>query len=310
LNTTKKKFDIAIVLINYHNHDDTYICLESIFKSSIDNYPFVLIVDNSLKSNRINQTIVQEKYPYNHLIYNDINFGFSKSNNIAIKYILNNFHTNYIFILNNDTIINADTIPNLLVSFLKDKEIVISVPKILTLDKEPKIWYSGGDLNFNKMSPSIFRFGHFNQDTKDDFVNFATGCAMLIKTSFLNNFILFDENFFMYDEDYELSIRLFNLKKKIFYTNNSIVLHKCQGSQSSSSNLGQLHPNNLNSKFYLENTIKNRFYIINKHFNGYEKSKYKLYIIFYFISKSFHFLVYRKFKISFYIIKLIIKNLF
>ncbi len=304
------KFKVGIVLINYNVFEDTIACVKSILNSSIKSL-FIVIVDNNSKNKHLLNKI-KSLTKNVHLIFNSNNEGFGKANNIGIDWILNNIFTNYIFLLNNDTIINKNSIHNLINVFPKEKDTVMVTPKILTYESRPRVWYAGGRFNQNKMSVDIFRIGRFDGDFESRNVDFASGCAMLFKSEFFKTNLCFDENFFMYDEDLELCIRLFKKRKKIFFINDSVIYHKCQGSQNNNNHfkLNQLHPFNPNLQFYLSLTIRNRYYIINKHYNGIEKIYKKIILSFYWFSKSIQFFIYRKFSSSFLTLKTVFMNFF
>lgn len=300
---------IAIVLVNYNNISDTIECVKSIYKSVDIDLPFIVLIDNN------STTKISEKeldfYPNIKIIYNTSNIGFGRANNLGINWVLGNLNSEFIFLLNNDTIINSHTLLNLIKYFPNKEDVVMASPKILTYEKNPRIWYGGGFFNFKRMSINIQHITEPNKELKSQFVDFASGCAMFFKSSFLKNNIAFDDSFFMYDEDLELCIRLSKTNKKIYFINNSIVYHKCQGSQTdnTSDEINQLHPKFKNLKFYLSLTIPNRFYIINKHFSNFEKLKLKLNLTIYWVGKSVQFFLYRKFEISFHTLKLVVKNL-
>ena len=161
-----------------------------------------------------------------------------------------------------------------------------------------------------KLSVNINKIGQNNHDLKSQYVEFASGCAMFFKTSYLMSNSGFDSNFFMYDEDVELCLRIKADGKKIYFTNESIIYHKCQGSQKENAKkeINQLHPYNPNLEFYLSLTIPNRFYIIDKHFNSFDKIYRKLTLTGYWLAKAMQYLLYGNFKVSFLTIKWIIKS--
>ena len=299
---------MVIILVNYNGFNDTKACLESIAKTEGD-LPFVVLVDNA-SNEETDLNVLHSSFPKLQIIKNNVNIGFGKANNIGIEWVLKNLKTNYIFILNNDTEIEPDTIKNLIINLPNDQDTVLVSPKILTFEKQPRIWYGGGFFNFNKISVNINKIGQNNHDLKSQYVEFASGCAMFFKTSYLMSNSGFDSNFFMYDEDVELCLRIKADGKKIYFTNESIIYHKCQGSQKENAKkeINQLHPYNPNLEFYLSLTIPNRFYIIDKHFNSFDKIYRKLTLTGYWLAKAMQYLLYGNFKVSFLTIKWIIKS--
>lgn len=302
-------YSLAIVIVNYNAFDDTVNCIKSILDSQ-SVIPFITLIDNNS-----NETDRLEKFCNRieniHLILNQSNVGFGNANNQGISWVLNNLETNYIFLLNNDTIIQPNSIKILMDLFPKNDETVMVSPKILTYEKEPRIWYAGGSFDLSKMSVKINKYGLPNMEINSCYTEFASGCAMLIKSNYLESKLCFDPFFFMYDEDLELCIRLFQENKKIYFVNESIIFHKCQGSQKANSNkvLNQLHPLHPSLMFYLNQTIPNRFYLVNKNFNNFYKIYYKATLSAYFLAKSIQYFMFKNLKMSLLTIKLIFKNL-
>lgn len=298
----------AIVLVNYNNKFDTIDCLNSIKKSIEIELPYVVVVDNN-STNILNKSDLAF-YPNLKIIYNKENIGFGKANNLGIDWVLNNLKTDYIFLLNNDTIIQPNSIKTLTDVFHKDDKTVLVTPKILTYENEPRIWYAGGSFNHFKMSVSIKEYGQPNKEMKSCYTEFASGCAMFFKTEYFESNDVFDPNFFMYDEDVDLCIRIKKQGNKIFFTNESIIFHKCQGSQKENlkKDMNQLNPNNPNWKFYLSHTIPNRFYIIDKHFFYLDKVKKKIVLTIYWLTKALQYLILGRTKMMTLTIKLIVKS--
>jgi GT2 family glycosyltransferase len=300
---------IVIILVNYNNKKDTIECVNSIYKSENLDLPFIVLVDNNSTTKISNKEL--NFYPNIKIINSSSNIGFGRANNLGLSWALSNLKSDFVFFLNNDTIIKSDTLLNLIKYFPNDENIVMVSPKILTYEKIPRIWYGGGFFNFKRMSVNIQHITKPDLRLKSQYVDFASGCAMFFKTEYLKHNLAFDNEFFMYEEDLELCIRLSKTDKKIFFINDSIVYHKCQGSQleNTSKEINQLHPKYKNLKFYLSLTIHNRYYIINKHFKNFEKLKLKFNLTVYWFLKSAQYFLFKEFEISFLTLKLIFKNI-
>ncbi len=102
---------VLIVIINWDGKDDLLECLASIRKLSYPktNYK-VLVVDNG--SNDGSQTAISENYPDVCLLQNKRNIGYVKAVNQGIEYGLNQ-KTDYIWIFNNDVVVQEDSLDRL-----------------------------------------------------------------------------------------------------------------------------------------------------------------------------------------------------
>jgi GT2 family glycosyltransferase len=279
----------CIILINYNSLDDTIECLKSIYQSNGVS-PFVVVVDNA--SN--NQSDVESQlsfYPELKVILNRTNVGFGRANNIGIDWIFDNIKSDYIYILNNDTTIEKDSI--LMMADLLSKqgpEIGMVAPKILVYSNPDEVWYEGADIDFKKVTPRV------KSNTLSNYTQFASGCAMFFRYDTLKKLKGFDPFFFMYDEDVELCLRMKNEDILIYYLPTSIVYHKCQGSQTKEKNIpsNQLHPYHPSLLFYIKNTIVNRKYIMNLHLVGLERVKSIFFHSTYWILKSAQYFLFNK----------------
>lgn len=101
---------IGIVILNYNNFRDTVDCVNSIKNSSYANYK-ICIVDNF--SSLEEQNKFRKQYasdPAVLLVLNSCNHGFSHGNNCGIKALQQLEYYDFFWILNNDTIINKNTL--------------------------------------------------------------------------------------------------------------------------------------------------------------------------------------------------------
>ena len=99
---------VYCIIVTYNGQKWIEKCLESLERSDIR--LITIIVDNNSADNTIE--IVKNNFPHVILIENKQNLGFGQANNIGIKYALRQ-KADYIFLLNQDTWINQNTIAQL-----------------------------------------------------------------------------------------------------------------------------------------------------------------------------------------------------
>src|SRR3989338_5520706 len=95
---------ISIIILNWNGLKDTLACLETVFKIDYPNFD-VAVVDNA--SSDGSASVVKERFPQAHFIQNKENLGFAEGNNVGMRVALEN-GADYIFILNNDTVVDKD----------------------------------------------------------------------------------------------------------------------------------------------------------------------------------------------------------
>ena len=138
------------------------------------------------------------------------NRGFAGGNNAGISYALNK-RPDYIFLLNNDTIVNPNTLTELVAFAGKDPRIGIVGPKIFLLcrGKRTNVIQSFGarvNLYFGETTPIG---GQIDQAQLEEplSVDYVSGCAMLIKRKVIEDLGLLDPRYFMYVEEVDYCLR-------------------------------------------------------------------------------------------------------
>src|SRR5262249_8536018 len=151
---------------------------------------------------------LQQEFPALRIIRNAENLGFPAGNNIGIRDALSR-DPNYLLLLNNDTIVAADFLEQLVRVAERDAGIGLVNPKILYQEPANRIWYAGGSYRGGRSFARHFGVnridnGKYNQVTD---VSFVTGCALLAKTDVVRKVGLLDEAFFLGFEDLDWCIR-------------------------------------------------------------------------------------------------------
>jgi hypothetical protein len=215
---------LSIIVINYNGAEYITNCLESLKTLSYPNKEIILI-DNNSKDNSIE--IVRTSLPEVKIIKNKKNLGFAKGANLGIKLS----RGEYIAILNNDIEVDKDWASGLITHLIYYKDIAACSSKILMLDDRKIICNAGGQMDILGYG---YDRGMYEQDNAQyDVISeqiFATGAAMIIKKSLLNEIGYFDEKFFMYHEDVDWGWRAWLFGYRILYIPTLLAYHKFEAS--------------------------------------------------------------------------------
>jgi GT2 family glycosyltransferase len=263
----------VIVLVNYNGFSDTKACLKSIRKS-LGELPFVVLVDNASNNSDLNE--LHKIYPQLKIINNTSNVGFGKANNLGIKWALNNLNSDYIFLLNNDTVLEPDAIDKLKRAVDENMNYAFSTPKIVFMESPNEIWYSGGKIDWKFGRGIVPGLGSDANSLKANIskkVTFASGCAMFFKTSVLKELGGFDPRYFMYHEDVELCLRVKESGYSIIYEPKALVYHKVQGSlrKNGQKYISGWSPSNPNLSFYVYHGVRNILLNMHDHAKGFNR---------------------------------------
>ena len=229
---------ISAIILNYNNSQDTIKCLESIYKNIKYKRIQVIVIDNGSKTEDVlilkkwfNSQDVESifchkgHFSYNNkpfkreliFIENKENLGFAGGNNIGIKYALN-CGADYVWLLNNDTIIDKDALIELIKLAEIDKKIGMVSSKLYCYNDPKKVQYNGEKVVYEGM-----------EDVKGELpkpTNSATGCSLLMRRKFIENVGLLDEDYFLYFEDNDITTRALKAGWKVYYSPYSKIYHK------------------------------------------------------------------------------------
>ncbi|MBU3191210.1 glycosyltransferase family 2 protein [Clostridium bowmanii] len=283
---------IYIILLNYNGYKDTIECVRSIEKINYENYKLV-IVDNNSKDG--SEEIFKKKLQKYKIIQTNCNKGFAGGNNIGIKYAVYE-GAQYVLLLNNDTLVEAEFLTNLMDETLKEEDKPgISIGKIYYNSGIKKIWYAGGGINYLKGESFQIGCGETDDgkyDRKKN-VDFATGCMMLINKEVIEKVGYLSEDYFLYYEDTDYCMKVSKAGYKILYCPKSVIYHKVSASTVALSEIYQFYmcrnrylfiKRNFKDKYRVIATIYTNIYMVHCIFNGRYNFKNVIKAI-----KSYHF---------------------
>lgn len=217
---------VAVVILNWNGKDDTLECLESVYKIDYPRFE-VIVVDNGSTDGSVEA--IKSKFPQSKVIVNVENKGFCGGNNIGIKQAIAD-SAEYVFALNNDTVVKPLVIRELKKALESDQTIGAVNPFIAFYQKPERIQFDGVSIDWGNGDI----FGKYrgkpmphNELLDTDFV---TWCAVFFHKRIIERVGYLDERFFAYYEDTDWSVRL----KKAGFTLRSyqkvLVYHKASQS--------------------------------------------------------------------------------
>jgi GT2 family glycosyltransferase len=215
---------VFIIVVNYNGPDDTLECIASVRKINYPDYRVVLVdngsTDASIEVFRKNSSDIT-------LIENGENLGFAEGNNVGIRHALAN-GADYVFLLNNDTVLEPDALGHLVSYAQENPAAGIVGPKILYYSNPDTIWFAGGNIDpFNGAS----HIGNGNQDdgTFDEIrqVGYITGCALLARRDMMEDVGLMDPEYFLLYEESDWCLRAARKGYLCYYVPEARVYHKC-----------------------------------------------------------------------------------
>jgi len=217
-------------------------------------------------------------------IQNEENLGFAGGNNVGIRYALKKDDFEYIWLLNNDTVIDKNALVELVDSFNYYSKPSIIGSKLLFYSMPNTIQtMCGGVLNPLTMKISPIKRYKNNHDGKDIHLDYISGASMFVSKGFIEDVGFMDELYFMYFEDFDWCQRAKIRKYMINCCCRSCVWHKKEAStgmarqEKSFFKRKSARPSINKLVFTYYYNIRNRIYFVKKYF----RNKYLLFIMIY-----------------------------
>ena len=184
------------------------------------------------------------------------NLGFAAGVNLGIRAALES-GCDSILIINNDTAFEPDLIERLLAGMLQ-YGCQMAAPKMLFYQDPSKIWAAGGAISWARgFRPKHFGYGQTDRGQFDTpkIVTFAPLCCTLISAEVFRKVGWLDSQYFVYFEDIDFMYRAQKAGIKLIYLPAATLRH---------------HPHALTggatSEFTIQQSTKNYFYFLLKHF--------------------------------------------
>jgi GT2 family glycosyltransferase len=251
---------ISIIIVNYNTKRETLACLNSLTKLKTNGFEYaIVVVDNGSREVLVIPDKLKQKNI--HLIRSESNLGFTGGNNLGIYHAIEHFNSEYIALLNNDTLVDPYYLQRLHEYLVERPRVGIVSSKIYFSPgteyhkksytpavRGKVLWYAGGSIDWQNLAAfhrgvdEVDR-GHFDVAGETDF---ATGCSLLIKREVLEKAGLLDKRFFLYFEDTDLSLRAKKQGYEVHYCPTSVVWHKNAGSSGGSGSALQEYYQNRN----------------------------------------------------------------
>ena len=152
------------------------------------------------------------------------NRGFATGNNIGIKYALRKNDFEYIWLLNNDTVIKNDTLSKLYEYSNKNLDSLVSSR---LLNEDNTIQADGGKINKYFLTSSHIN-SNKNLNDKIDYKipGYLVGASLFINKKILKDIGFLSEEYFLYYEDLDYSLQAIKKGYNLKVCFESIVYHK------------------------------------------------------------------------------------
>ncbi|MCK5719450.1 MAG: glycosyltransferase family 2 protein [Thiomargarita sp.] len=258
---------IAIIILNWKGWHDTIACLDSLKQLVCPKPVSIIVCDNNSQDNSYHsilnwaaknytpsaiglffyneqflyqnnqQKTVLTQFSFFPFIFIQIerNLGFAGGNNVGIQYILNTQQYQYIWVLNNDTVVDSYALIHLYQSAFQHPQAAIIGSTIIDFQNPDRIQCAGGcqysplfsTFNYVLAGKSLNSVMQYNKQINLDYIY---GASMFLRIDVIKKVGLLNEEYFLFYEELDYAQRVKQHGYKIAWCKNSLVYH--QGSAS------------------------------------------------------------------------------
>ncbi|MBI4064001.1 MAG: glycosyltransferase family 2 protein [Elusimicrobia bacterium] len=232
---------VAVIVLNYNGAKDTIECLNSLIKVNYPNFE-IIVVDNKSTDDswaQIQGWITPHPSPLTphpfSLIQSGSNRGYAAGNNAGIRQALDN-GADYVWILNNDTIVDSNCLKFLIETAESDPKTGMVGATTYYYDQPDKIQCLAGGYINRWLGTSRFALPPKKSSAPDNLLStiyyllspldYINGACILAKTAMIRDIGLLDERFFLYWEDTDWSFRARGAGWRLAWSPKAVIRHK------------------------------------------------------------------------------------
>ncbi len=270
---------VAIVVLNWNGWSDTVECLESILRSD-HAIAQIVVCDNGSTDDSLNylkQWAARVPCAFAEydprvcaftsgdadapLVFVPIatNLGYGGGNNVGIRYALDILDARYVWLLNNDTVVDRHALSHLVDLAQSDTSLGVIGAKLLSYREPSKIQaLGGGSISRSGMDRQLGRdcATHPRENETID-LDHVVGASMFVRADAIRNVGFIEERYFLFREETAWCIKMRQAAWKLVYCPTALVWHKEGASVGYKSELHDYY------------AVRNLFFLVQEHFPQY-----------------------------------------
>lgn len=216
---------LDVVVVNWNGRPLLAECIGSLLENGYENLR-ILLVDNGSTDDSV--AWCRDTFPSVEILSLAGNLRWAGGNNRGIDWLNSHDPGEFVLFLNNDTIVPEGSLPTLVSAMQKDPAAWAASPRICYADRPDTIWYDGGRVG--RFSGWVFHQGirqmAGRRPLRSRYVEYATGCALMVNRNALRHVPQFDEAFYLYGEDTDYCLQLRAAGGRVLHVPGALVLHK------------------------------------------------------------------------------------
>jgi GT2 family glycosyltransferase len=230
---TMSPADLTVIVVNWNTVDLLDDCLQSI----LDHGPKgqrseIVVVDNASSDGSLEH--LEANWPSVRVIANDVNVGFCRANNQAIRVT----DSPFLLLVNTDARLTAGCVDAMLGYLHRDRHAAVVGPRLVYGDGSFQRWTAGQSLSLRSCATYLLGLDrlaarcpplsgmYLPYDTDQSFKpGWVSSAVMLVRRQALDEVGLLDESIFVYMDDVDLCQRATDRGWNVWYAADTTAVH-------------------------------------------------------------------------------------
>ena len=240
---------VVALVLNWNGFEDTVECIESILRSDLAPAHIVVLDNGSIdgSTQRLQDWAAAQSLEYDsfsspaaarasdrpstQLVFIECgrNLGYAGGNNVGIHYAIKRTGAEFVWILNNDVVVDHRALERALHVAQSDSRIGIVGAKLLRYDEPETIQALGGGYIVPIFCHDTQLGSGKHSETSGETpirVDHLIGASLLVRAAAVRDVGYIDESYFLYREETDWCIRMVRHGWKLFCSPTSLVWHK------------------------------------------------------------------------------------
>jgi len=188
----------------------------------------VFVVDNGSTDGSVQ--MVSREFPWVELIANEVNLGFVKANNQALRHC----EGEYVLLLNSDTIVWPKALQSLVAFLDSYPEVGVVGAELRNKDNSLQPSWNQFPSLWSELNGRNIRVRHLYGDSGAYLIDWIGGACMMVRRAVISDVGLLDENIFMYSEETDWCYRIRQAGWQVAYLPGACITHLGGASSASS----------------------------------------------------------------------------
>lgn len=221
-----------IVVLNWNSAKETIACISSLISLNGYENNKIIICDNDSKIDSYNaildyllskfnndflelkeDDISNQDFKYRfYLIRNKKNYGYAGGNNVGIRFALNSKDMKYVWVLNNDTVVDKEALNEMILKFEQKESLGICGSRLIDYYDKNTVQSVGGVINTwtcltYPVGANLKINDLIDESYIEEKIDFVVGASLLFSRDFLEKVGLLCEDYFLYYEEIDICNR-------------------------------------------------------------------------------------------------------